>query len=374
MRLLLVFIASAGIIGCSGGQSQSSSESHLQPSVTVTKVKSQTLNTTIPLPGQIKAYETVDVFPKESGFITSMRVDRGSHVKAGEVIVRLSAPELVAQRSQTEAALSAAQSEVLAAKAKLASDETTYTHLRDAAKTPGVVAENDLAVAEHTVAADRAQVQAAEENTNATRNRLKSVTQLESYLEIRAPFDGIVTERNLHPGALVGPSTGQGAQPILRIESVGNARLEIAVPEDFATVIREGEQISFSVNSIPGRTFQAPVARISHAINEQTRTMTIELGIRNSPQLLSGMFVTVRWPVRRSSPTLFVPTTAIANDLQRTFVVRVKDSKIDWVDVKSGITDGDAVEVFGDLQPDDLVAVRGSDELKPGTQVTVKAQ
>lgn len=374
MRLLLLFIASAGLIGCSGGHSQSSSESHLQPSVIVTKVKSQTLNTTIPLPGQIKAYETVDVFPKESGFITSMHVDRGSHVKAGEVIVRLSAPELVAQRSQTEAALGAAQSEVLTAKAKLASDETTYTHLRDAAKTAGVVAENDLAVAEHTVAADRAQVQAAEENTNATRSRLKSVTQLESYLDIRAPFDGIVTERNLHPGALVGPSTGQGAQPILRIESVGNARLEIAVPEDYATVIREGEQISFSVNSIPGRAFEAPVARISHAINEQTRTMAIELGIRNEPQLLPGMFVTVRWPVRRSSPTLFVPTTAIANDLQRTFVIRVKDSKVDWVDVKSGISDGSVVEVFGSLQPDDLVAVRGSDELKPGTQVTVKTQ
>ena len=373
-KLALASFGCALIAGCSGGNSQSRPQASGPPTVVVTTVKSQLLHTTIALPAQIKAYESVDIFPKESGFITAIPVDRGSRVKAGQLLVKLSAPELVAQRTQAEAAVNAAQSQVVAAKAKLASDQTTYLHLKNAAQTPGVVAENDVAVAEQTAASDQAQVQAAQENAVAARQRLKSVSELESYLEIRAPFDAVVTERNLHPGALVGPSTGAGAQPILRIESVGRARLVIDVPEDYAIGIREGQQVNFTADSIPGKTFHAPIARISHAIDEKTRTMAVELGIQNEPQLVPGMFVTVQWQSQRSAPTLFVPTTAIANDLQRTFVVRVKSGRVEWIDVKPGVTAGNSIEAFGDLQPNDLVAVRGTDELKPGTQVSIKEQ
>ncbi|GEM_PF-88943 len=373
-KLAIASFTCALLLGCSGGNSQSAPQGSSQPTVVVTAVKSQLLHTTIALPAQIKAYESVDVFPKESGFITAIPVDRGSRVKAGQLLVKLSAPELVAQRTQAEAAVNAAQSQVVAAKAKLASDQTTYLHLKNAAQTPGVVAENDVAVAEQTVASDQAQVQAAQENAVAARQRLKSVSELESYLEIRAPFDGVVTERNLHPGALVGPSTGAGAQPILRLESTGRARLVIDVPEDYAIGIREGQQVNFTADSIPGKTFRAPIARISHAIDEKTRTMAVELAIQNEPQLVPGMFVTVQWDSQRTTPTLFVPTTAIANDLQRTFVVRVKNGNVEWIDVKPGVTSGNSIEAFGDLQPNDLVAVRGTDELKPGTQVTVKEQ
>jgi len=374
--LKFIFAASifVGLSGCSGGNSQSAPQASAPPTVVVTAVKSQLLHTTVALPAQIKPYESVDVFPKESGFITAIPVDRGSRVKAGKLLVKLSAPELVAQRTQAEAAVNAAQSQVVAAKAKLASDQTTYLHLKNAAQSPGVVAENDVAVAEQTAASDQAQVQAAQENAVAARQRLKSVSELESYLEIRAPFDGVVTERNLHPGALVGPSTGAGAQPILRLESTGRARLVIDVPEDYAIGIREGQQVSFTADSIPGRNFHAPIERISHAIDEKTRTMAVELGIRSESQLVPGMFVTVQWQSQRTAPTLFVPTTAIANDLQRTFVVRVKNGKVEWIDVKPGVTVGNSIEAFGNLQANDLVAVRGTDELKPGTQVSVKQQ
>lgn len=376
LALKFVFAATlfVGFFGCSGGHSQSTSKASAPPTLVVTAVKSQLLHTTISLPAQIKAYESVDVFPKEAGFITSIPVDRGSRVKAGQLLVKLSAPELIAQRTQAEAAVNAAQSQVVAAKAKLASDQATYLHLKNAALTPGVVAENDLSVAEQTTASDQAQVQAAQENAVAARQRLKGVSELESYLEIRAPFNGVVTERNLHPGALVGPSTGAGAQPILRLQSIGRARLVIDVPEDYAIAVGEGQQVSFTADSIPGKTFHAPIARVSHAVDEKTRTMAVELGISNEPQLVPGMFVTVQWQAQRTAPTLVVPTTAIANDLQRTFVVRVKNGKVEWVDVKPGVTAGNSIEVFGDLQPTDLVAVRGTDELKPGVQVSTKEQ
>jgi membrane fusion protein, multidrug efflux system len=194
--------------GCSG-PSSSQSQAAAAGAVNVTTIESQIVNTTLALPAQILPYEIVDIYPKVTGFIDKISVDRGSRVHADEVIIRLSAPELVAQRAQAEASLQATQSQLSAAQAKLSSDEGTYMHLTEAAKTPGVVAGNDLLIAEQAAAADRAQVQAATGNVRAAQDALRGVTQLESNLVIRAPFDGMVTLRNLHPGALVGPASGQ---------------------------------------------------------------------------------------------------------------------------------------------------------------------
>ena len=348
------------------GQQQASSA----PAVSVVAVESQKLNTVLALPAQIIPYEIVDIYPKVTGFIDMIRVDRGSHVRAGEVIIRLSAPELFAQRAQAEAACQAAQSQLSAAQAKLASDEGTYQHLSAAAKTPGVVAGNDLQVAEQGAAADRAQVEAATNNIQAAQDALRSVKQLESYLEIRAPFNGVVTLRNLHSGALVGPASGTGAQPIVQIEDLDRLRLVVPVPEAYAAGIHEGQQVAFSVPTYPGRTFHAPVARIAHDVAQNTRTMAVELEVRNPDgQITPGSFATVEWPIQRSYPTLFVPATAITTNLQRTFVVRVRQGKTEWVDVTTGVTVNGRTEVFGDVKAGDQVVMRATDELAPGTSV-----
>jgi len=351
------------------GQQQASSASG--QAVSVVAVESQTLNTVLALPAQIIPYQIVDIYPKVTGFIEMIRVDRGSHVRAGEVIVRLSAPELAAQRAQAEANIQTAQSQLSAAQAKLSSDEGTYQHLAAAAKTPGVVAGNDVLVAEQAAAAGRAQVQAATNNVQAAEDALRSVKQLESYLEIRAPFNGVVTMRNLHSGALVGPTSGtSGAQPIVQIEDLDRLRLVVPVPEAYAAGIREGQQAAFSVPTYPGRIFHAPIARIAHDVAQNTRTMAVELDVRNPDgQITPGSFATVEWPIQRSYPTLFVPATAITTNLQRTFVVRVRQGKTEWVDVTSGITVNEKTEVFGDVKAGDQVVMRATDELAPGTSV-----
>jgi len=355
--------------GTSAAPAQKSQSSGAPATVSIVAVESHKLNTNLSLPAQTMAYESVAIFPKVTGFIEKMPVDRGSHVKSGQLIVSLSAPELLAQRSQAEANLQTAQSHLAAAQAKLISDEGTYQHLATAAKTPGVVAGNDLQVAEQSSAADRAQVEAAQHGVLAAKDALHSIAQLESYLEIRAPFDGVVTERNLHPGALVGPSSGQsGAQPILRIEDIGRLRLVVPVPELYASGVREGQMVAFTVPAYPGQIFHAPIARVSHDINQNTRTMAVELDVRNK-QITPGTFANVQWPVQREYPTLFVPAAAITTNLQRTFVIRVRDGKTEWVDVKSGATAGGKTEVFGDLKDGDQVAVPASDELAPGTPV-----
>lgn len=338
-------------------------------------VVSQRLNTTVSLPAQLLPYETVDVYPRVTGFIETIRVDRGSRVRKGDLLVRLSAPELVAQRAQAEAGLRGAESQLVSAQAKLASDQGTYLHLASAAKTPGVVAENDLLVANQTAAADKGAVAAAESNVKAARETLRSISQMESYLAIDAPFNGVVTTRNLHPGALVGPTSGQaGAMPILQLVDSDRLRLVVPVPEAEVGEMKNGQAVAYSVPAYPAQVFHAPIARISHDVDTRTRTMPVELDVRNANGRLSpGSFATVMWPVRRTYATLFVPLTAVTSDQQHTFVIRVRDGKAEWVTVQTGQAVNGNTEVFGDLHPGDQVVKTASDSIRNGQEVTTRA-
>jgi membrane fusion protein (multidrug efflux system) len=377
MRLLLtICIWSCVLVSCGtpSAQNGSSSTSTSSPqAVNVVAVESQKLDTTQSLPAQITPYEVVDIYPKVTGYMDTIAVDRGSRVHTGQVIARLSAPELVAQRAQAEAALKSAEAQLSAAQAKYASDQGTYLHLAAAAATPGVVAGNDLQVANQTAAADKAQVEASTKNVQASQNALRGVAQLESYLEIRAPFDGVVTQRNLHPGALVGPASGQsGAQPIVQVENLARLRVVVPVPEAYVAGVQEGQPASFNVPAYPGRTFQAPIVRISHEINQSTRTMQVELDFHNAnAEITPGTFANVEWPIQRAYATLFVPATAITTDLQRTFVIRVRQGKTEWVDVKTGVSVNGKTEVFGDLKAGDAVIRNATDSIRTGASVQV---
>lgn len=336
------------------------------------KVVSQRLKTTVLLPSELIPYESVAVYPKVTGFVKWIKVDRGSRVRTGEVIAQLEAPEIVSERAEAQARLQSSQSQRLAAQAKLAADQSTYEKLKAAAATPGVVAKNELVVALQAAQADAADVQTAESNASAAQQSLQSVREMEGYLQIRAPFDGVVTERNVHPGALVGPSGGPGASvPMLSVETLARLRLVVPVPENYIAGIPEGTRVRFTVPSFPGQTFTGTIARISHAVDEKTRTMPVELDVMNqNGRLAPGTFADVLWPVERPQPTLFVPSSAVASTLERIFVVKVKDSVAEWVDVKTGVTTGSLTEVFGNLRAGDIVLVHGTDEVRPGSRLT----
>ena len=342
--------------------------------VNTVTVASRKLHTTITLPAELLPYESVDIFPKVTGFVQTVNVDRGSNVRRGQILVRLTAPELNSQRSQAEAAVNAAQSQLATAQAKLASDNGTYLHMAAAAKTPGVLAENDVTVAGQTVTADQGIVAAAEQNVTAARDALKSVSQTESYLSITAPFDGVVTTRNLHPGALIGPASGQaGAQPILQIVNDKRLRLVVPVPEAQVGDMKEGQKVTFSVPAYPAQKFTAPIQRISHEVEEKSRTMPVELDVQNTDGKLSpGSYTTVQWPLDRSYPTLFVPSSAVTSDQQHTFVIRVRENKAEWVTVQTGLTVESDIEVFGDLKAGDQVVKAATDAIRSGDKVKVQ--
>lgn len=344
------------------------------PTVEVTKVLSKKLAIAVRLPGELQAYEVVAVFPKVTGFVDSISVDRGSVVKAGQLMARLVAPEIAAQRAEAQSKLQGAEAQRAESEAKLASDDNTYQRLKAASATPGVVAQNDLEVAQRAVDGDRARLESARESVEAAKAALKSVTEIEGYLQVRAPFNGVVTERNVHPGALVGPASGSDTNvPILRVEETARLRLVVPVPEKYVAGMTEGALVEFTVPAFPNQTFSGKIARIAHSVDTKTRTMPVELDVANSGRhLASGMFPEVLWPVRRSDPTLFVPTSAVARTTEATFVVRIRDGNAEWVNVQSGELDGKLIEVFGDLHDGDQVAVRGTDELRPGAHVVAK--
>jgi membrane fusion protein, multidrug efflux system len=315
------------------------------PAVEVVPVVSKPLDATTHLEAELAPFEAVALHARVNGFVQRVLVDRGSNVHTGALLATIVAPELISQRAEAEA--------------KTQSDKSTYERLRAAAQTPGAVAAQEVEVAGATAKADE--------------QRVQSLRSLEQYLNVTAPFDGVITERNVHPGALVGPQSGDNATAMLRIEQIATLRLTVAVPEGLVSEIAEGVSTPFTVRAWPGQTFRGATKRVAHSIDRKTRTMAVELDVDNKDgRLAPGMFADVAWPVRRSVPSLFVPPSAIVVTTQKTLVVRVKDGVVEHVSVQRGMISGDLVEVTGDLHGGDLVAKRGSEELRAGSTVPFK--
>ena len=223
------------------------------PTIEVVKVVEQPLDVTLSLPGELNPYQTVALYSRVTGFVKAIRVDRGSRVRAGEQIAVLDAPELVAQKSEAQSKLQSAQAQLGAIRSKAEGNASTYEKLKAASATPGVVAGNDVVLAQKAVEADQGQIAAAQQNIEAARQALKSVSDMEAYLRITAPFSGIVTERNVHPGALVGPTGGPGtATPIVRIVESNRLRLVIPVPEAYTAGVTNGTVADVFGRGVPG--------------------------------------------------------------------------------------------------------------------------
>jgi RND family efflux transporter MFP subunit len=365
MRLkILVTPALCGVVFASLGWSQTSD---LAP------VISKTVSQTIDLPAEVWPYLTVSLHAKVPGYVERLLVDRGSVVREGELLIELTAPEMQAQIAEAESKVQAAEADRLQAAAQLAAAQSTNQRMAEAAKTPGVVAGNDLILAQEQVEAAQALVNSRQKASAAAQSAVNALQAMLAYLRIAAPFDGVVTDRLVHPGALVGPG---GADPaLLVIQQVSHLRVVVPVPEEDVGGIIPGARVEFSVPAFPRRTFSGTIARIAHALDQKTRTMSVELDVMNRDGALApGMYPSVKWPVRSPRPQLWVPKTSVATTTERTFVIRDHSGQAEWVDVKKGVTEGDLVEVIGNLQPGDMVVRRATDEIREGTPIQVTAR
>src|SRR5437870_5190120 len=355
-------------------------------------VVSKPVSRTITLPGEIQLFLNVALRARVAGYVDRVLVDRGSAVKAGDLLIELSAPEMKAQIAEAESKVQVAEGDRLQAEAKLASmgstlaslDATlasmqaTYDRLKVASQTQGAISGNELDIALRSVEAQRAgieaqrgSIQAQRASIEAVRNgkaateaALRAVKEMEGYLRVTAPFDGVVTERIVHPGALVGPGSDA---PLLVLQQISHLRVTVGVPEENVGGSAKGASVPFQVPAYAERNYSGTVTRSAQSIDSKTRTMAVELDVMNPDHSLTpGMYVTVKWPVRRAQPALYVPKTSVVTTTERTFVIRATNGKAEWVNVKKGAADGDLIEVIGPLQAGDKVVAKANDELRDG--------
>jgi len=369
--------------------------------VSVVRVAELQLKKNLEIPGELRAFQNVAVEAKEEGYISWMGVDRGSRVKRGDKILTIFCPELqehekeveakhssaISSLRKSQAALESTKAQLQEANARLDADTLTLDRLKQTVeKMPGSVAQNDIDVQNKTVESDKARVESMTSevkssvavvasdvsNVTASMNVVNSVKSLQAYLTIRAPFDGVITERNVHVGSMVGPQDNK-EEPLVRIQQRNTLRLVVAVPEDSVAGMREGQQVAFRVPAFLGEDFHGVVARPAYAIDTNTRTMPVELNVDNaSNRLQPGMFATVQWPVSRPVKSLFVPATAVGSDLRGTFVSLVRDDVVQRRFVQKGQPMGDLVEIVGAVHEGDEVALNANDELKDGSHLAAK--
>ncbi len=337
------------------------------------EVVSKPSQSTTTLPGELRPFRSIDVYAKVSGFVASVRVDRGSRVRKGDVLATVSAPEMQARIAEAKANVVAVESERAEADAKRAAAETTLQRLQEAAKTPGVVAGQDVVLADKALDAEKARVASIGTSVQAAQASVAAIEEMAKYLSVSAEFDGVITERLIHEGSLVGPES-RDASPMFRLEQIDRLRLVAAVPEDLAGSIRKGARVSFTVSTYPGQKFAGVVARPAFSMDSKTRTMPVELDVVNTGGKLSpGMYAEIAWPQGRGGGSVMVPPKAIKATTERIFVIRVVNGVAEWVDVRRGAQEGNLVEVQGNLKGGDKVLERATDEIQPGTRVQAEA-
>jgi membrane fusion protein, multidrug efflux system len=331
--------------------------------VALVKVESHSAARTIPLTAELLPYLQTDIEARVPGYVEQVLVDRGSVVHRGELLVKLSAPEMRSETNASESTLRQAEADEAQAKAQAAGAASTYARLQEAAKTPGAVAGNELVLAEKEKDAADSVLQSRTAAVRSGKARMQATGEMESYLRVRAPFDGTITDRFVHPGMMVDPN---GHTPMLKLQQTTHLRLAVPVPESDVGSIVKGKSVTFQVPAHPGKSYTGKIARIANALDPQSRTMMVELDVSDKT-LAPGMYPTVDWPAGSNDMSLFVPGTSVVTTTERTFVIMAVDGHAHWIDVRKGPAAGEQVAIRGPIAEGQLVVKRATDEIREGT-------
>ncbi|ADV83470.1 efflux RND transporter periplasmic adaptor subunit [Terriglobus saanensis] len=349
------------LFACVAAQSQTAA--HIE----MTKVESRSASRTIPLTAELQPYLQTDIEARVPGYVVKMLVDRGSVVHRGQLLVQLSAPEMSAQTNATDSALHQAEAEVAQAQAQAAAAASMYARLQEAAKTPGAVAGNELEQAEKQKEAAASLVESRRAAVRSAKSKLQATKDMESYLNVIAPFDGTITDRFVHPGIMVDAG---GHTPLLKLQQISHLRLVVPVPESYVGSIAKGRSVTFHVPARPGKSYSGKIARVPNALDQQNRTMMAELDVFNTDKTLApGMYPTVDWPVGSNDNALYVPITSVVTTTERTFVITVVNGRAHWVNVRKGATAGEQVAIRGEVSDGQAVVKRATDEIREGSAI-----
>jgi membrane fusion protein (multidrug efflux system) len=325
--------------GCNADAKKEPTKKEVSPTVATFKLETGRLSTALQLPGELSAYQQVDLYAKVSSFVKSLNADIGSQVTKGQLLMTLEAPEMTSQ-------LAAAKSKLKSQEAVYTASKANYDRLLETSKTPGTISKNDLDQAVARRNSDQAQLEAA-------RAAFQEVGTIRNYLEIRAPFNGIITARNVDLGAYVGPS-GKGSDlPLFTLQDQKKLRLAISIPEVYTGYLKDGHEVTFSVRSVPGQTFKAKVKRLSGALDMRLRSERVEVNI----------------PLPANASTFVVPANAVMDTNEGIYVIKVENGKAVKVPVKKGRESEDKVEIFGQLSTGNELVAQPSEEMKDGSVI-----
>jgi membrane fusion protein, multidrug efflux system len=328
-----------------------------QITVQTFSLSSGQLTTHMTIPGELRPFQSVDLYAKVNSFVKKLLVDVGSVVKKDQLLVVLEAPEM------QDASNTAAQI-IQTNKAYYAASRATYERMYQTSKIPGTISPNDLDIAYAKMNSDSSNLMAARSSYNESNN-------LNRYLEVRAPFDGVISASNLYPGAYAGPAGAGSVIPLLTLQEQAKLRLVIAVPEAATDYFKLGDTVHFSVKTLPGKDFTATLSRVAGALDLQLRTEQLQMDVTNKNKiLLPGMFAQVSLALTNTDKVFVVPESAVTENTKQVFVIRVANGKTEWVPVKRGRESDGNVEVFGSLQQGDQLVNTATDELRNGTQVS----
>lgn len=314
-----------------------------------TIVEKSGVATIVKLPAQLAAYQEVSIFPKVNGYVKTVLVDIGTVVKKGSLLMVLEAPELLQATLQ-------AKERYVRAKSELSIDKEHYLRLLEASKTQGAISPFDLSTVKSKVESDSALVNAEKANWEMQQTMM-------DYLKVTAPFDGVITERNVHPGALVNASAKD--KPMLELKEVNHLRLQVDVPEGIAAELKEKDTVSFFVSAFPGKRNIGFVSRKSDNVNTQFRSERIEIDVWNNNGLLSpGMYADILLDAKGNAEAFSVPKSSVVSSTERKYVIVLRNGKTERVDVLTGNETAERAEVFGLLHAGDSVIVSANDEIK----------
>jgi len=316
------------------------------------------LSTTLYVPGELAPFYQTDLYAKVPSYVKKLYVDIGSEVKEGQLLATMEAPEIESQ-------LSTALSRVKSEDAIYIADKANYDRLVETAKTPGTVSQNDIDLADAKQKSDYAEMESLKTAYDEVAETLK-------YLEIRAPFDGVISTRNTNPGAFVGPA-GQGqAMPMFTLTQQKHMRLIVSIPEAYSGFMDHQDRVVFTAKALPDRKFTAQVHRLAGALDNRLRAERTEMDVYSDDKtLLPGMVAEVMIPLPARDSTFLVPSSAVVNGTERIFVVRVTpDHKAEWVNVRLGRSEGGKAEIYSDsLREGDLLVQRASEETRNGMAI-----
>jgi RND family efflux transporter MFP subunit len=311
---------------------------------------------TISLPGELLPNENAQIRAKVQGYIRKLNVDIGSHVKKGQILALIDAPEINTRVQELNEKVSAARS-------RYESSKDYFDRINEASKADGVVAPSELQRTKNQMLADSSEY-------NATVFAASSYRQIGGYLAIIAPYNGIITKRTINVGSFVG---NPNEQPLFELQDNSLLRLQVPVPEVYTGAVLLNNAAEVTTRSQPDKKFKATLVRASGSIDNQSRSELWEFAIPNtSGELKAGSYTDVKLRFLRSKPSMLVPTSAVVTTLEKKFVIRVSNNTTQWIDVRPGFNMGEKQEVFGDLKPGDTLVLKGNEELKAGITVITK--